>query len=316
MNQPSLRVHHVYPGLRISGSVLPLVSSLLLLFMIVLPLSFSVSPIGSSNPSWIIVSFLSPLPAYADADYILGPEDEISITVWDNPDLTRTARINLEGKISFPLIGELSVIGLTQLQLEKRMRDMLSDGYLKDPHVSIQVTEYRSQKVSIIGEVNSPGSYPLTKRTTVVEAIAMAGGVRQEADHEIMIVRPKTGNPTHNAVLPDQVDPNDVIKVPIREVLEGEKTRNIAVQNGDTVFVPKIKVFYITGEVKRPGQYTYMKGMTVLNAIGTAGGFTDKAATKKVKVVREKNAKKEEISIGPEGLVEPGDTVVVPESFW
>jgi len=88
------------------------------------------------------------------------------------------------------------------------------------------------------------------------------------------------------------------------------------VLNLDTIFVPKIKVFYVTGEVKRPGQYTFMKGMTVLHAISTAGGFTEKAAKRKAKTVREKDGKKVDLYLTMENLIEPGDTIVVPESFW
>ncbi len=273
---------------------------------------FSISP--SDRSGW---SFMSVPPLHAaEPNYVVGPEDELAITVWDHPDLGRKIRVNLEGKISFPLIGEVKAAGRTTIQLENDIKALLAQGYVVDPHVTIQITEYRSQKVSIIGEVNQPGAYPLTKKTTLVEAIAMAGGVKQEADHEAMIVRPKTGNPKGGALLPNQVDPNDVIKVPLRDVLEGEKTHNIEVLNGDTVFIPKIKVFYVTGEAKRPGQYTYLKGMTVLNAVSTAGGFTEKAAKRKLKVVREKGGKKEEIPVGLENLIEPGDTIVVPESFW
>jgi polysaccharide export outer membrane protein len=228
----------------------------------------------------------------------------------------RKERINLEGKISFPLIGELQVTGLSQLQLEKRLKDMLADGYIVDPQVSVQVTEYRSQKVFVIGEVNSPGAYPLTKRTLLVEAIAMAGGVKPEADNEVMIVRPKKNHVPTTPLLPDEADPSELFKVNLRNVLEGEKSQNIEVLNLDTIFVPKIKVFYVTGEVKRPGQYTFMKGMTVLNAVSTAGGFTEKAAKKKAKTVREKEGKKVELNLPMDHLIEPGDTIVVPESFW
>ena len=111
----------------------------------------------------------------------------------------------------------------------------------------------------------------------------MAGGVKQEADQEIMIVRPKRNHAVQGALLPDQADPSELIKVRLRDVLEGERNQNVEVRNLDTIFIPKIKVFYVTGEVKRPGQYTFMKGMTALQAISTAGGFTEKAAKKKVK---------------------------------
>jgi len=267
--------------------------------------------------AFLLFCFLrGPYTLFAQSDYVLGPEDEISITVWDHPDLTRKERINLEGKISFPLIGELQVTGLSQLQLEKKLKEMLAEGYIVDPQVSIQVTEYRSQKIFVIGEVNSPGAYPLTRRTLLVEAIAMAGGVKPEADNEVMIVRPTKNHVPKRPLLPDEADPSELLKVNLRSVLEGEKSQNIEVLNLDTIFVPKIKVFYVTGEVKRPGQYTFMKGMTVLNAVSTAGGFTEKAAKKKAKTIREKEGKKVELNIPMDHLIEPGDTIVVPESFW
>jgi polysaccharide export outer membrane protein len=264
----------------------------------------------------LIFCSLLPSALFADADYVLGPEDEISITVWDHPDLTRKARINIEGKISFPLVGELRVTGLSQLQVEKKLKEMLADGYIVDPQVSVQVTEYRSQKIFVIGEVNSPGAYPLTRKTLLVEAIAMAGGVKPEADQEIMIVRPKEKVGVQTPLLPDQADPSELIKVKLRDVLEGERSQNVQVLNLDTIFIPKIKVFYVTGEVKRPGQYTFMKGMTVLHAVSTAGGFTEKAAKKKAKTVREKDGKKVDLFLAMEDLIQPGDTIVVPESFW
>ncbi len=298
------------PGSKVANSMRWFSCGFLLLAFVAC--SFSLSPSGSCPQG----GCLSWSCAAAQLDYEIGPEDELAITVWDHPDLTRKIRVSLEGKISFPLIGEVVAAGLTPIQLENEIKSLLAKDYIVNPHVSVQVTEYRSQKVSIIGEVTSPGSYPLTRKTSLVEAIAMAGGVKQEADHEIMIVRPKTGNPGRTPLMPDQVDPNDVIKVPIRDILEGEKTARIEVRNGDTIFIPKIKVFYVTGEVKRPGQYTFMKGMTILHAVSTAGGFTEKAARKKLKVVREKGNKKEELSLNPESLIEPGDTIVVPESFW
>ncbi len=311
--------HQINPGRPIrnytfSGFQVSL--SMMLLLFFVLPFSFSGPPAGVSFPQGALRSALTPACSYADTDYVLGPEDEISIIVWDHPDLTRKTRINLEGRISFPLIGELQVTGLTQLQLEKKLTEMLADGYIVSPQVSVQVTDYRSQKIFVIGEVNSPGAYPLTKKTLLVEAIAMAGGVKPEADQEIMIVRPKKNHAVRGALLPDEADPSELIKVRLRDVLEGERSQNIEVLNLDTIFIPKIKVFYVTGEVKRPGQYTFMKGMTVLQAVSTAGGFTEKASRKKVTVVREKDGKKQEVTLALEKPIEPGDTVVVPESFW
>lgn len=257
------------------------------------------------------------LGAFAQEDYRVGPEDELSITVWGHPDLSMKVRVGLEGKISFPMLGEVYVSNMTVGQIERKLRQLLADGYLVDPQVTIQVTEYKSKKFFVMGEVNNPGTYPLTRRMTVIEALALAGGVKAEADPEIMIVRPKKerGNPS-SAILPNEADPSELIRIRIREVLEGKISENTEIRDGDTIFVPKVRVFYVTGEVKNPGQFMYRKDMTVLNAISAAGGFTEKAARKKVKIVREKNGRKVEISVALDDFIEPNDTVVVPESFW
>jgi polysaccharide export outer membrane protein len=270
-----------------------------------------------------LVFFLVPLLSvvFAQDDYVVGPEDEISITVWDHPDLTRKMRINLEGSISFPLIGEVRVEGLTAIEIEKKIKGLLDKDYIINPQVSVVIEVFKSSKISVMGEVKVPGSYALTRRMTVVEALSLAGGLLSEADHEIIIVRPKKDRGVH-PLLPEDVDESEIIRVQIRDVLQGdvtghaEKSRNIEVRNGDTVFVPQTRMFYVTGEVTKPGRYAYQKGMTLLHAISTAGGFTEKAHRKKVRVVREVNGKKVELNLSLDQYIEPGDTVVVPESFW
>ncbi|HOH25879.1 MAG TPA: polysaccharide biosynthesis/export family protein [Syntrophorhabdus sp.] len=268
---------------------------------------------------FFVVAFLA--EASAQDDYVIGPEDEISITVWDHPDLTRKIRVNLEGKISFPLIGEVPVGGLTTIEIEKKIGDLLNKDYIINPQVSVVIESYKSSKVSIMGEVKMPGPYALTRRMNVVEALSMAGGLLSEADHEIMIVRPKKSDQAGRALLPEEVEDSEIIRIQIRDMLQREgdmeeKARNIEVRNGDTIFVPKARMFYVTGEVMKPGQYAYQRGMSLLHAISTAGGFTEKARRSKVKVVRQSQGKKVELSLTLDKPIEPGDTVIVPESFW
>ena len=268
---------------------------------------------------FFVVAFLA--EASAQDDYVIGPEDEISITVWDHPDLTRKIRVNLEGKISFPLIGEVPVGGLTTIEIEKKIGELLNKDYIINPQVSVVIESYKSSKVSIMGEVKMPGPYALTRRMNVVEALSLAGGLLSEADHEIMIVRPKKSDQAGRALLPEDVEDSEIIRIQIRDMLEREgdmeeKARNIEVRNGDTIFVPKARMFYVTGEVMKPGQYAYQRGMSLLHAISTAGGFTEKARRSKVKVVRQSQGKKVELSLTLDKPIEPGDTVIVPESFW
>lgn len=267
---------------------------------------------------FLIVSLPS---ASAQDDYVVGPEDEISITVWDHPDLTRKIRINLEGNISFPLIGEVQVGGLTTIEIEKKIEKLLDKDFIINPQVSVIIDSFRSRKISIMGEVKMPGSYALTRRMNVVEALSLAGGLLSEADHEIMILRPKKSNQAAEVLLPEDVEDSEIIRIQIRDVLQREgaqeeKSRNVEVRNGDTIFVPKARMFYVTGEVIKPGQYAYQRGMSLLHAISTAGGFTEKARRSKVKVVREVDGKKVELNLNLDQPIEPGDTVVVPESFW
>lgn len=268
---------------------------------------------------FFVVAFL--VETSAQDDYVIGPEDEISITVWDHPDLTRKIRVNLEGKISFPLIGEVPVGGLTTIEIEKKIGELLNKDYIINPQVSVVIESYKSSKVSIMGEVKMPGPYALTRRMNVVEALSLAGGLLSEADHEIMIVRPKKSDQAGRALLPEEVEDSEIIRIQIRDMLQREgdmeeKARNIEVRNGDTIFVPKARMFYVTGEVMKPGQYAYQRGMSLLHAISTAGGFTEKARRSKVKVVRQSQGKKVELSLTLDKPIEPGDTVIVPESFW
>lgn len=165
----------------------------------------------------------SPVPCSAmPAEYTIGPEDEMSVTVWDHPDLARKVRVNLEGKISLPLIGEVQVAGLTPLQAEKKIKEMLDGDYVINPQVSITMEEYKTARM----------------------------------------------------------------------------------------------MFYVTGEVTKPGQYPLHKGISLLQAISAAGGFTEKAHRGKVRVVREMEGKKVELKFGFDQEIQAGDTVVVPESFW
>ncbi len=309
----SLLLFFTLPGLQVPNRSFPTLSSGPSSFLRLLPdlLPFISYP----------ASFTFPSSAYGQDDYIVGPEDEISIAVWDHPDLTRKIRVNLEGNISFPLIGEVQVGGLTAIAIEKKLKDLLDKDYVINPQVSVIVETFKSAKVSIMGEVKTPGTYALTRRLTVVEALSLAGGLLSEADDEIMIVRPKKSGHASGPLLPEEVEQSEIIRVQIRDVLQrdaikGERVRNIEVRNGDTIFVPKARMFYVTGEVTKPGQFAYQKGMSLLHAISTAGGFTERANRRKVKVVREVQGKKVELSISMDQPIEPGDTVVVPESFW
>lgn len=260
-------------------------------------------------------------PAPGQDNYVLGPEDEIEIKVWDHDDLTRQLRVGLDGRISFPFIGEVQAQGRTVLELQKDVERRLADGYIIDPNVSINVTEYKSQKFFVIGNVRNPGTYPLTRSIRVLEAIALAGGVGSGYGRDkgtgstAIIVRPRSGATPDQPLLPGKSRHAENIKVSLAAAYGGDQSQNIEIRTGDTIFVP-LEVVYVTGQVKRPGRYPYEPKMTVLMAVTTAEGFTDKAAPKKTYIIREQSSGQAQLRVDLNQPVKPGDTIVVPESWF
>ena len=115
-------------------------------------------------------------------DYRIGPHDLLQVQVFQVEELSRQVRVNSRGDVSMPLIGNIHAAGLTSEQLEKKIAAALSKDFLQDPYVSIFITEYTSQRVTIEGSVNKPGIYPLKGRTTLLQAVAMAEGIERLAD--------------------------------------------------------------------------------------------------------------------------------------
>jgi len=251
-----------------------------------------------------------------DRDYIIGPEDVLKIQVWDNTDLDRIVQISREGTFSFPLIGSVRADGLSVAQLEKELRNRLADGYIVNPQVTITIEEFKSKKVFVLGEVYKPGTYPLTGSTDLLEIIAQAGGRREEAGREIIVIRPQNYEKQANPVMPQEARESEILKIDIQKLLSGDIHSNIELRTGDTIYVPERSYFYVIGEVNKPGRYELEKETTVLKGITIAGGFTEKASKWRTKILRKKDDKKLEIKVKMDHLVEPEDIISVPESFF
>ncbi len=264
------------------------------------------------------------LVAYAQAqeNYRLGPEDEIEIRVWDHDDLTRKTRIAMNGTISFPFVGDIKAGGLTVLELQKEIEHRLGPNYIIDPHVNVTVTEFKSQKFFVVGNVQKPGTYPLTKNITVVEAISLAGGVSTGTGNKpassaiAIIVRAHPDSKIDQPRLPNQSRPEEKITVSLAAALAGDRKQNLEIKNGDTIYIPTL-VYYVTGEVKSAGRFPYDdENMTILKAVTTAGGFTDKASSRGTCIIREEGGAKQKIKASLDTRIRPGDTIVVPESWF
>jgi polysaccharide export outer membrane protein len=247
-------------------------------------------------------------------DYEIGPQDVLEIVIWDHDDLKREVHVSRKGEFSFPLIGKVRADGITVAQLEKKIGDELSGRYIIDPQVTITVKEYRSKRVFILGEVETPGEYPLTGETTLVEVLSLAGGPTEDAGSEVIVIRPK--NHRENPVSLEEAREDEIIDLNLRKLLEGDTSQNVFLEPNDTIYIPHEEYFYVFGEVKKPGRYSMEKGTTVLKAITTAGGVSQKAAINKTRIVREQEGRKIQIPVKMTDPLEPEDIVMVPESFF
>lgn len=261
---------------------------------------------------------LIPISLSAQGDYRLGPEDLIEITVWGHEDLKRLIPVSLEGTITFPLIGTVRANGRSTQQLEKDLARKLGDGYLTNPQITVTVKEYKSQKVYVMGEVKNPGTYPVTKDNNLLFALSQAGGFTKDAGEEVVVIRPKNPAKLGKLTLEEAETAKEVtlLRVNLKDAIAGDRTNNIPVRDGDSIIVSKMPFFFVMGEVQKPGQYNLERGTSVLMGISIGGGLTPKAAEKRTRIVREVDGKKTEIRVNLEDMIQPGDTIIVPESFF
>jgi polysaccharide export outer membrane protein len=264
----------------------------------------------------------TPAPRGADApsttsqavpnDYIVGPQDVLKILVFDEPTMSGIFRVDADGTFQYPMLGRVQASGLKPRDIAEFLKMKLEDGYINRAQVTVDVEQFRSRSIFVVGEVRSPGKYPMTGNMTLIEALAAAGSTTPNASTEVLIVRPR--NSTAAAPLtPDQVDQANVSRVSLSDLQLGKLSENVALVEGDTIFIPKAEKFYVTGQIRTPGAYTYERGLSVLQAISLAGGLTDKGSSRRIKVIRNVNGKKVEQGIDLDDSIQPGDTLIIPQ---
>ena len=261
------------------------------------------------------ISAASPRAAAQDEhDYIIGPRDVLQIRVFNQPDLSGPYTVESDGTLSFPLIGRIAAGQLTVRAFEQALSDRLAAGYLKSPGVTVTVSDYRSRRIFIIGEVREPAAYTLSGAMSVVELLAMAGGTTEFASGEAVVVRggPQSSGP----VLPTDNEKTSTLRVNLGALESGDLSQNVSLHHGDTIFVLRTEVMYVTGEVRNPGQYPVRSETTVLQALSLAGGSTEFAALNRIQVVRTVNGERVEVHLQLDDMVLPDDTILVPVRFF
>lgn len=236
----------------------------------------------------------------ASQDYVVGPEDILEVTVHDNDDLNRRVGISLEGFIGLPLIGKMKAAGLTARELELRITELLADGYLKNPQVSVFIREYRSQKVFVLGAVRKAGTYPLTKNTGLIEIISKAGGASEEAGLDLVVIRPRDRRGA-GPISPEEAKNEELTVVDLKALLDGDLSKNMILRDGDTVYVSHEldKKVFVLGQVNRPGKYPLGRNSTLVEMISKAAGVTEDAGLD-VMVVRPQENSRRDAPLRPE----------------
>lgn len=248
-----------------------------------------------------------PQPAAAREDYLLGEGDVIKVTVYQSPELSLELRIPASGSVSYPLLGDVTLGGLTVNQAERRLAEGLIEGrILKQPQVSILVTQVRGSQASVLGHVIKPGRYPLElTRTRLSDLMALAGGIASDGGDVLTVTGTREDRPFR-------------VQIDYRQLFATDDPRtNLVIQSNDVVFVDRAPQVYIYGEVQRPGALRLERGMTVLQALAAGGGLTLRGTQSGIRVHRrDAQGVTVELVPGLQGLLQQGDVVFVRESLF
>lgn len=237
----------------------------------------------------------------------LGPGDTLKINVYGHPDLSTEAQVSESGTINFPLIGEVKVEGLSKSAAEERIASALDSGeFVPNPEVNILVTEFRSQQVSILGEVQKPGKYPLRGTGSLTDMLAQAGGVTEKGGNVVMVMRRQKSGELKRY----RVDLSGMFRS------TGTPTDPVLAAN-DIVYVPAAPMFYIYGEVQKPGAYPLQSGLTVQQALSVGGGLTVRGTERGLRIDRkDEQGNVRTLDAELNSRVKEGDVVYVKESLF
>lgn len=256
---------------------------------------------------WMVAALLSVLAGgAAAADIVLGTGDMIKASVYGNPDLATEARVSEAGTIGFPLLGSVSVGGLTIPAAERKIGGLLeSGGFLRNAQVSILVTVLQSQQISVLGQVNRPGRYPVDGKRSVMDMLALAGGMNGDGGDTISLIRRRDG-----AVTRDVIDVGQMMR-------SGDLKGDYDLAPNDVIYVERAPRFYIYGEVRHPGAFRLERGMTVLQALSVGGGLTPRGTERGMRIKRrDENGKLQIINARHDDVLRIDDIVYVKESLF
>lgn len=264
--------------------------------------------------AWLLalVSLGTSAQPLAKADYPLGAGDAIQILVFQNPELTMETRVSESGSITYPLIGKVDLGGLSIAAAEKKIADALrTGGFLQKPQVNIVLLKILGNQVSVLGQVNRPGRFPLeTTNTRLSDMLATAGGAISSGttpggDDVAILTGVRNGQPFRKRI--------DIASIFLTEKVQDD----IVLQGGDIIYVHRAPVFYIYGEVQRPGSFRVEREMTIMQALAQGGGPTARGSEKRIRMHR-KTVNGGIVQMEPllTDTIQPNDVIYVKESIF
>jgi polysaccharide export outer membrane protein len=236
----------------------------------------------------------------------LGAGDVVKVSVYGNPDLNLEARISETGGISFPLIGEVMIGGLSTAAAEKKISGLLENGgFIRKAQVNIIVAVLQSQQVSVLGQVNRPGRYPIDGKRSVTDMLALAGGVNADGADSVTLIRNRNGDSSKEVI--------DVVEM----LRSGDMRRNLDLTSNDVIYVERAARFYIYGEVQRPGVFRLERAMTVLQALSVGGGVSARGTERSIRIKRRDAEGVLQVLVAKhDDLLQVDDVVYVQESLF
>jgi polysaccharide biosynthesis/export protein len=252
-------------------------------------------------------SHVSAQPAVSGKTLALGAGDQLRISVFQNPELTLDTRVDGDGHITFPFLNALDVAGKTTSQVEQLIaRGLEQKDVLKKPQVSVSLVQYRSQQVAVLGYVNRPGQYVLDMTYTVSGALAQAGGVGAGGADGAILSRVENGESKNIEIdLVNMFRPG------------ASRTADLVVQPGDVLYVHRAPSFYIYGEVQRPGMQRLERDMTVMQALSSGGGLTQRGTEKNLRITRRaEDGSQRSFDVKLDTRLQADDVIYVRESLF
>jgi len=271
----------------------------------------------------------APLSGPAAASYMLGPEDEVVIQALHAAEITdKPFRIDSAGNITVPMIGRVHAAGMNVGQLENELSSRLTS-YIREPEVTVRVTEFKSQPVSVMGAVKTPGVYHLRGKLTLMEVLSEAGGLEQEAGGTVNITRQnECGKASLDNARTDPSGQFTIGEVKLKPLMEAQSpANNVLICANDVIVVPRAKLIYVIGEVHKPGGFVLRdkESLSLLEALSMSEGMTRAAGGKNARILRAQagEAQRQEIPVNltlvlngkAEDLkLRPDDILFVPDS--